>query len=182
MYSSIAHEKSLRFAVRIVRLYQYLEGKNEYVLSKQILLLRQLYIRKLPLTRYCRSNNCHAFRLPRKGREKRHFNHLINAALQSSVYGHFIAALIRSGTSIGANLAEAKTAISRKDFQAKVYIALKECSETLYWLELLKETDYISGEQYQSLYSDCEDLRRILSTTTRTLTKSDAKGTERPST
>ena len=60
-----------------------------------LLLLRQLYIRKLPLTRYCRSNNCHAFRLPRKGREKRHFNHLINAALQSSVYGHFIAALIR---------------------------------------------------------------------------------------
>lgn len=59
-----------------------------------LLLLRQLYIRKLPLTRYCRSNNCHAFRLPRKGREKRHFNHLINAALQSSVYGHFIAALI----------------------------------------------------------------------------------------
>ncbi len=58
------------------------------------LLLRQLYIRKLPLTRYCRSNNCHAFRLPRKGREKRHFNHLINAAAQSSVYGHFIAALI----------------------------------------------------------------------------------------
>ncbi|MBQ3702716.1 MAG: hypothetical protein II885_08165, partial [Oscillospiraceae bacterium] len=47
-------------------------------------------------TRYCRSNNCHAFRLPRKGREKRHFNHLINAALQSSVYGHFIAALIKS--------------------------------------------------------------------------------------
>jgi hypothetical protein len=60
------------------------------------LLLRQLYIRKLPLTRYCRSNNCHAFRLPRKGREKRHFNHLINAALQSSVYGHFIAALINT--------------------------------------------------------------------------------------
>ncbi|MBQ3702034.1 MAG: hypothetical protein II885_04680, partial [Oscillospiraceae bacterium] len=50
------------------------------------------------LTRYCRSNNCHAFRLPRKGREKRHFNHLINAALQSSVYGHFIAALISVGT------------------------------------------------------------------------------------
>ena len=125
MYSSIAHEKSLRFAVRIVRLDQYLEGKSEYVLSKQIL---------------------------------------------------------RSGTSIGANLAEAKTAISRKDFQAKVYIALKECSETLYWLELLKETDYIPGEQYQSLYSDCEDLRRILSTTTRTLTKSDATGIERPST
>ena len=67
---------------------------SEMLFSRAILLLRQLYIRKLPLTRYCRSNNCHAFRLPRKGREKRHFNHLINAALQSSVYGYFIAALI----------------------------------------------------------------------------------------
>ena len=73
------------------------EAENAFFMEKlEQLLLRQLYIRKLPLTRYCRSNNCHAFRLPRKGREKRHFNHLINAALQSSVYGHFIAALIIS--------------------------------------------------------------------------------------
>ena len=61
-----------------------------------ILLLRQLYFRKQLMTRYCRSNNGHAFRLPRKGREKRYSNHLINAAVQSSVYGHFIAALIKA--------------------------------------------------------------------------------------
>ena len=105
--------KSLRFAVRIVRLYQYLcEEKKEYVLSKQIL---------------------------------------------------------RSGTSIGANLAEAETAISRKAFLSKIYIALKECSETLYWLELLKETDYLTEEQYRSMYAECEELRKMMSSSTKTI-------------
>ena len=108
-----ARAKSLRFAVRIVRLYQYLcEEKKEYVLSKQIL---------------------------------------------------------RSGTSIGANLAEAETAISKNDFQSKIYISLKECAETLYWLDLLKETDYLTEPMYQSLYSDCAELKRMLSSTTKTI-------------
>ena len=107
--------KSKRFAIRIVRLYQFLcDEKKEYVLSKQIL---------------------------------------------------------RSGTSIGANLAEAEAASSRKDFQAKIYIALKECTETQYWLELLKETDYLTGGQFQSLNSDCEEIRKMLSSTTKTLNK-----------
>ena len=89
--SATAREKSMRFAVRIVKLYQFLcDEKKEYTLSKQIL---------------------------------------------------------RSGTSIGANLAEAESAISRKDFLSKLYIALKECSETLYWLELMKETEYLTEEQ-----------------------------------
>ena len=52
--------------------------------------------------------------------------------------------LLRSGTSIGANIAESECAISRKDFLSKVYIALKECAETLYWLELLFDTDYLT--------------------------------------
>ena len=77
--------------------------------------------------------------------------------------------LLRSGTSIGANLAEAECAISKKDFLAKVYIALKECAETKYWLELLCETGYLSEKQYQSVYGDCEELRRILSATTKTV-------------
>ena len=77
--------------------------------------------------------------------------------------------LLRSGTSIGANLAEAECAISRKDFLSKVYIALKECAETKYWLELLYETGYLSEKQYQSVYGDCEELRRILSATTKTV-------------
>ena len=112
-----ARAKSLRFAIRIVKAYQYLcEEKKEFVMSKQ---------------------------------------------------------LLRSGTSIGANLSEASAASSRRDFQAKVYIALKECAETLYWLELLKETDYLSSNQYQSLFNDCEELRKMLSATTATISKTE---------
>ena len=105
--------KSKKFAVRVVRLYQFLcDEKHEYVLSKQVL---------------------------------------------------------RSGTSIGANVAEAECAISRKDFLAKLYIALKECSETLYWLELLHETGYITDDQFKSLQQDCEEMRKMLSSTTKTI-------------
>ncbi len=105
-------QKSMKFAVRIVRLSQYLqEEKKEFVLSKQIL---------------------------------------------------------RCGTSIGANLAEAAAAFSRKDFLAKSYIAFKECSETLYWLQLLKETEYIDINMYQSIHQDCEELKKILSSITKT--------------
>ena len=77
--------------------------------------------------------------------------------------------LLRCGTSVGANLAEAECAISRKDFLAKVYIALKECAETKYWLELLEETEYLTNSQFQSIYEDCEELRRMLSATTKTI-------------
>ena len=105
--------KSKKFAVRVVRLYQFLcEEKREYILSKQVL---------------------------------------------------------RSGTSIGANIAESECAISRKDFLSKIYIALKECSETLYWLELLRDTDYLTAEQSASLMQDCTELRKMLSSTTKTM-------------
>ena len=76
--------------------------------------------------------------------------------------------LLRSGTSIGANIAEAQYGSSCKDFLNKLYIALKECSETLYWLRLLHECDYLSADQYKSLQSDCEELRKILSSITKT--------------
>ena len=110
---SLMEEKSKRFAVRMIRLYQYLRNeKKEYVLSKQ---------------------------------------------------------LLRSGTSIGANLAEARFASSRNDFAAKQYIALKETSETIYWLDLLYETDYLTREQYDSILKDAEELRRLLTTSTKTL-------------
>ena len=113
---STALRKSKLFAIRIVRLYQYLcSEKKEFVLSKQ---------------------------------------------------------LLRSGTSIGANLAESECAISRKDFLAKIYIALKECAETLYWLELLRETDYLSVSEYDSIHADCQELRKMLSSTTKTLSES----------
>ena len=78
--------------------------------------------------------------------------------------------ILRSGTSIGANIAESECASSKKDFTNKLYIALKECNETLYWLELLVATNYIDDKQFQSLYSDCEELKRILVSTTKTLT------------
>jgi four helix bundle protein len=114
--------KSKRFAVRIVKLYNYLcNEKKEYVLSKQIL---------------------------------------------------------RSGTSIGANIAESECAISRKDFIAKVYIALKECVETIYWLDLLYETNYIDNAMYNSMKNDCEEMRKMMSSTTKTMNSPNTQTTE----
>ena len=102
-------EKSKAFAIRIIRLYQYLTTeKKEYILSKQIL---------------------------------------------------------KSGTSIGANIRESVRAQSTADFQAKMQISLKEADETEYWLELLKETDYITGNAAESLLADCEELIRLKTVT-----------------
>ena len=77
--------------------------------------------------------------------------------------------LLRSGTSIGANIAESECAISKKDFLTKIYIALKECNETMYWLDLLQATDYITVQEFRSLWNDCNELRRMLSATTKTV-------------
>ncbi len=76
--------------------------------------------------------------------------------------------MFRSGTSIGANIAEAQCAITKNDFVAKTYISLKECNETLYWLRLLYRTQYITQRQFDSVYKDCEELKRILVTITKT--------------
>jgi four helix bundle protein len=70
--------------------------------------------------------------------------------------------IFRSGTSIGANTAETSRAESESDFVHKLSIARKEGEETLYWLELLQKTDYISVEQYQSMNDDCIELQKIL--------------------
>ena len=109
---SIIGEKSKRFAIRIVRLYQYLQTeKKEFTLSNQ---------------------------------------------------------LLRSGTSIGANLAEAEYAVSKRDFLQKISISLKEASETLYWLDLLFQTDYLSYQQYSSMKNDCAELLRMLTSAVKT--------------
>ena len=79
--------------------------------------------------------------------------------------------LLRSGTGIGANIAESECAISRKDFLSKIYIAFKETNETLYRLELLYETDYLAKPEYESVKTDCEELRKILSSITKTITE-----------
>ncbi len=111
--NSVVFEKSKKFAVRIVGLYQYLnQEKKEYTMAKQIL---------------------------------------------------------RCGTSIGANIAEAQYGITRRDFANKLYVALKECAETHYWLELLFTTKYIEYKQFISLRNDCEELLRMLSSATKTL-------------
>ena len=70
--------------------------------------------------------------------------------------------LLRSGTSIGANNAEASSAISKADFKSKSYIALKEARESLYWLELLHRNNYLTDVQFNSLYTDCEELVKVL--------------------
>lgn len=101
-------DKSFRFAVRMIRLYQFLtEQKKEYVLSKQ---------------------------------------------------------LLRSGTSIGANVREADNAVSKPDFINKLGTAQKETDETMYWLELMKETDYLSPAQFESIYTDANELLKIIRT------------------
>ena len=76
--------------------------------------------------------------------------------------------LLRAGTSIGANVNEALCGISRKDFIAKMYIAYKECAECLYWLDLLVATEYITTLEFESINSDCEELRKLLSSITKT--------------
>lgn len=76
--------------------------------------------------------------------------------------------LLRSGTGIGANPTEAECAISNKDFLSKIYIALKECSETLYWLDLLKGNSFLTQEMHASIYRDGEELKLLPTSTTKT--------------
>ena len=110
---SAVQTKSKAFAIRIVRMYQFLtDKKKEFVLSKQVL---------------------------------------------------------RSGTSVGANLSEAKYAISKKEFIQKVQIALKECAETAFWLELLRETDYLTEREFSDIHPDCTELLRMLTSSLTTL-------------
>ena len=119
MKYNVVFDKSKKFSIRIVRLYQYLcNEKKEYVLSKQ---------------------------------------------------------LLKSGTSIGANIAEALCAISDKDFLSKMYIAFKECAETAYWLELLYETEYLTQQEYASVSDDCNELKALLSSITKTMKENQLK-------
>ena len=70
--------------------------------------------------------------------------------------------ILRSGTSIGANIREAEQAQSRADFINKLNIALKEANETEYWLELLIRTEYITREQYESINNDSTEINKLL--------------------
>lgn len=115
MSKFILREKSYSFAIRIVKLNQYLsEGKKEFVLSRQVL---------------------------------------------------------RSGTAIGALIKEAEFGQSRADFRNKMYIALKEANETVYWLNLLKDTGYLDEKMFESISEDCLELVRMLVATVKTTRK-----------
>jgi len=82
--------------------------------------------------------------------------------------------LLRSGTSIGANLTEAQYSVSKKEFLVKATISLKECAETEYWLDLLKDINLIKPNEHTSIMTDCKELLRLLISITRT-TKTNTK-------
>ena len=110
-------DKTISFAIRIVRCYQYLQNeKKEFVMSKQ---------------------------------------------------------LLRSGTSIGANVHEALFGQSRADFVSKINIALKEASETSYWLSILSKTEYLDNNMYDSIKEDIDTIIRILIATLKTTRKNE---------
>ncbi|GEO23181.1 four helix bundle protein [Cyclobacterium qasimii] len=112
MKENIVKTKSFAFAVRVVKLYQFLcEQKKEFVLSKQ---------------------------------------------------------LLRSGTSVGAMVRESEHSESKKDFIHKLAIAQKEINETIYWLELLKETNYLGEEQFSSINADAIELIKLVTSILRT--------------
>ena len=77
--------------------------------------------------------------------------------------------VLRSGTSIGANITEAQGAITKKDFINKLHIALKEARETEYWLELLTATNYITKEKFESINSDSKEIIKLLTSILKSL-------------
>lgn len=112
MKENTVQQKSINFAIRVVKLYKYLkEQKSEYILSKQ---------------------------------------------------------LVRSGTSVGANVSEAQRAQSKADFSAKMYVALKEAEESSYWILLLKEAGFLTDKEFDSMDKDCEELIKMLAAITKT--------------
>ena len=78
--------------------------------------------------------------------------------------------LLRSGTSIGANVKEGINAMSKKEFISKLNIAFKEAKETEYWLEILKETEYIKQNEYESINEECIQIIKIIATVLKTAT------------
>ncbi len=82
--------------------------------------------------------------------------------------------LLRSGTSIGANIREAQNAQSKSDFIHKLSISQKECDETLYWLELLHQTNYLENETFNTLYNEASELLKILKSSIITTKKNNS--------
>jgi len=76
--------------------------------------------------------------------------------------------ILRSGTSIGANIREAEFAQSKADFTHKMSISLKEANETIYWIDLLKDTNYIDEKKHESLLNNCTEILKMLVSTVKT--------------
>ncbi|MEN2490388.1 four helix bundle protein [Flavobacterium sp. B11] len=115
MKNNIVRDKSFDFAIRIVKLYQYLNNdKKEFILAKQ---------------------------------------------------------LLRSGTSVGAMIREAEHAESKSDFIHKFAIAQKEANETVYWLELLKATDYLNEKEFKNIYNDAITILKLITSILKTSKK-----------
>jgi four helix bundle protein len=137
-------EKCLAFGDRIIKL-------NDYLLAQAVAEHEE----------YKKS------KLQKKGKTSSFLHHTSNINVAAvPVYLQSVAnlcnQLLRSGTSIGANNAEATNAISKADFKSKSFIALKEARESLYWIELLHRNNYIDDKQYTSIHDDCEELVKIL--------------------
>ena len=96
------------------------------------------------------------------GKRKKVFKKSIPVYLQS--VSAICNQLLRAGTSIGANNSEATNAISKQDFKAKSFIALKEARESLYWINLLHRNGYLDDKQYTSIHDDCDEIVRLLVT------------------
>ena len=112
MKENVIKDKSFKFSIRIVKLYQYLQNnKKEFVLSKQ---------------------------------------------------------LLRSGTSVGAMVREAEHAETKADFKHKMGIAQKEINETIYWLELLRATDYLEQDQFESINLDAVEIIKLITSILKT--------------
>ena len=77
--------------------------------------------------------------------------------------------LIRSGTSIGANIEEAIAAQTQKEFANRLMIARKEARESMYWLQLIHETDFLSSKEFKSISADCAEILRLLTAIIKTL-------------
>lgn len=120
MKENIVKNKSFEFAIRVVKLYQFLcDHKKGFVLSKQ---------------------------------------------------------LLRSGTSVGAMVREAEHAETKKDFIHKMAIAQKEINETMYWLELLQQTQYLNNEQFESVNNDALEIIKLITSIIKTA-KTNIKNT-----
>ena len=87
--------------------------------------------------------------------------------------------LLRSGTSIAANNAEATNAISKADFKSKSFIALKEARESLCWIDLLHRNNYLDDKQYQSIYNDAEEIVKLLTHRCKKLNEDEGKNGKR---